>query len=68
MRDYVGQLGRQTADRLNRYADQSALFYRIVRQIIVNPRAGRRLRLRIIIEQVYFTAVEALWIVIPIAL
>lgn len=68
MRDYVGYVGRQTADRLNRYADQSALFYRILRQIVVNPRAGRRLRLRIVVEQVYFTAVEALWIVIPISL
>jgi phospholipid/cholesterol/gamma-HCH transport system permease protein len=68
LRDYVGYLGRQSMQRLNRYADQSALFYRILRQIIVNPRVGRWLRLRIIIEQIYFTAVEALWIVIPIAL
>ncbi len=68
MRDIVGVLGRQTVQRINRYADQSALFYRILRQIIVNPRAGRRLRIRIIVEQIYFTAVEALWIVIPIAL
>ena len=66
MRDFVGYLGRQTAIRLNRYADQSAFFYRILRQIIVNPRVGRRLRVRIVIEQIYFTAVEALWIVIPI--
>jgi len=68
VRDYVGYLGRQTADRLNRYADQSALFYRILRQVVLNPRAGRRLRLRIVVEQIYFTAVEALWIVIPISL
>ncbi len=68
MQDFVGYLGRQTLVRLNRYADQSAFFYRILRQIIVNPRVGRKLRTRIIIEQIYFTAVEALWIVIPIAL
>ncbi len=40
MRDHVGQLGRQTVERLNRYADQSALFYRILRQIVVNPRSA----------------------------
>lgn len=68
MRDFVGYVGRQTAVRLNRYADQSAFLYRILRQILVNPRVGRGLRLRIVIEQIYFTAVEALWIVIPIAL
>jgi phospholipid/cholesterol/gamma-HCH transport system permease protein len=68
VQDFVGYLGRQSIQRLNRYADQSALFYRILRQIVVNPRAGRRLRIRIVVEQIYFTAVEALWIVIPIAL
>ncbi|HEX7538726.1 MAG TPA: ABC transporter permease [Syntrophales bacterium] len=68
MRDFVGYVGRQTEIRLNRYADQSAFLYRILRQIVVNPRMGRRLRVRIVIEQIYFTAVEALWIVIPIAL
>ncbi|HET6490924.1 MAG TPA: ABC transporter permease [Syntrophales bacterium] len=68
MQDFVGYLGKQTRQRLNRYADQSALFYSILRQIVVNPRAGRSLRIRIIVEQIYFTAVEALWIVIPIAL
>ena len=67
MRDFVGYLGRQTEIRLNRYADQSAFFYGSCARI-VNPRAGRRLRIRIVIEQIYFTAVEALWIVIPIAL
>ena len=68
MQDYVGYIGRQTMQRLNRYADQGAFFYRILRQIIVNPRVGRRLRMRIVIEQIYFTAIEALWIVIPISL
>jgi len=68
VRDFAGYLGRQATDRLNRYAEQSALFYRILRQIVVNPRAGRRLRLRIVVEQIYFTAVEALWILIPISL
>jgi phospholipid/cholesterol/gamma-HCH transport system permease protein len=68
VQDFVGYLGRQSIQRLNRYADQSAFFYRILRQIVVNPRAGRRLRTRIVVEQIYFTAVEALWIVIPIAL
>ncbi len=68
MLDYVGYIGSQTTQRLNRYTDQAAFFYRILRQIIVNPRIGRQLRIRIVIEQIYFTAVEALWIVIPIAL
>ncbi len=68
VRDFVGFLGRQTGVRLNRYADQSAFLYRILRQIVVNPKAGRMLRTRIVVEQIYFTAVEALWIVIPIAL
>ena len=68
MRDFVGDMGRQAEVRLNRYADQSAFLYRILRQIVVNPRVGRRLRIRIIVEQIYFTAVEALWMVIPIAL
>ena len=68
MQDYVGYIGRQTVQRLNRYADQAAFFYRILRQIVVNPRVGRQLRIRIVVEQIYFTAVEALWIVIPISL
>jgi phospholipid/cholesterol/gamma-HCH transport system permease protein len=37
VRDFVGFLGRQTGVRLNRYADQSAFLYRILRQIVVNP-------------------------------
>lgn len=68
MQDYIGYIGRQTVLRLSRYADQAALFYGILRQGIVNPRIGRQLRVRIVVEQIYFTAIEALWIVIPIAL
>jgi phospholipid/cholesterol/gamma-HCH transport system permease protein len=68
VQDYVGQLGRQTVQRINRYVDQSAFFYRILRRIVRNPRVGRAMRFRIVIEQIYFTAVEALLILIPVSL
>ncbi len=68
MWDPAGYLGRQTILRLNLYVDRSAFFYRVLGQLIRNPRAGRAMRFRVTIEQIYFTAVQALIIIIPVAL
>jgi phospholipid/cholesterol/gamma-HCH transport system permease protein len=64
----VGALGRRTIDSINRIADLCALTYRLLSVALPLPRTGRALIKRVIFEQVYFTAVQALPVIIPVAL
>ncbi|MGD8702091.1 MAG: ABC transporter permease [Desulfosarcina sp.] len=68
MNQIVGVLGRTTIRRLNRLMDLFALTCRLVFMGLRLPRTGRTLIRRVIVEQVYFTAVEALPVIIPVAL
>ena len=68
MEQVIGYIGRKTIDAITHMLDLFALFYRMLAQIRDRPQAGRALIRRIVIEQLYFTAVQALPILIPVAL
>ncbi len=64
----IGYIGRKAIDSCTHLLDLFAFLYRIFAQVRDRPREGRVLVGRIIIQQLYFTAVEALPILMPIAL
>jgi phospholipid/cholesterol/gamma-HCH transport system permease protein len=68
MENYVGALGRKTIRSVNRLMDLFALTYRLTAIVVPLPRTGRALIKRVIVEQVHFTAVQALPVIIPVAL
>jgi phospholipid/cholesterol/gamma-HCH transport system permease protein len=68
MENFVGALGRKTIQSVNRLMDLCALTYRMTSIALPLPRTGRALIKRVIVEQVYFTAVQALPVIIPVAL
>ncbi|HPC73342.1 MAG TPA: ABC transporter permease [Syntrophales bacterium] len=68
MSDSAGRAGRATIEWLKHYLDLSAFAWRMIRELFRWPREGRSLLYRVTLEQVYFTAVQALRIVIPVAL
>jgi phospholipid/cholesterol/gamma-HCH transport system permease protein len=65
---FFGKVGRETIRRVNHLLDLCAFAYRIVGLLVRRPTAGRRYLNRIIVEQIYFTAVQALYVVVPVAL
>jgi len=68
MKSFVGALGRKTIRSVNRLMDLCALTYRLTVIALPLPRAGRALIKWVIVEQVHFTAVQALPVIIPVAL
>ncbi|MCB2145452.1 MAG: ABC transporter permease [Deltaproteobacteria bacterium] len=68
MENFVGALGRKTIRSVNRLMDLFALTYRLTAIVVPLPRTGRALIKRVIVEQVHFTAVQALPVIIPVAL
>jgi len=66
--DTTGRIGRSTIFRFGRFMDLCAFAWSILRLLVMRPPAGRVLVRSVTIDQIYFTAVEALWVVIPIAL
>lgn len=60
--------GRETIWLLNHVADLCAFACRLLSMIVKRPAHGRKLIYRIVIEQIYFTAVQALPVVIPLAI
>jgi phospholipid/cholesterol/gamma-HCH transport system permease protein len=64
----TGYIGRKATSATNHISNLFALAYRIFVLIFQRPRAGRALVRRITLEQVYFTCVQALPIIIPTAL
>ncbi|MDD2671561.1 MAG: ABC transporter permease [Syntrophales bacterium] len=63
-----GHLGRYTIGRGKHFLDLFAFAYRMLSVLLHRPKEGRRLLNTVILEQIYFTAVQALPIIIPIAL
>ncbi len=61
-------MGRRAIDSANRLMDLCALTYRLTDIALPLPKKGRSMIKRVIIEQIYFTAVQALPVIIPIAL
>ena len=68
MSDFAGRVGRTTIEWIKHYLDISAFAWRMIRELFRWPKVGRSLLYRVTLEQVYFTAVQALWIVVPVAL
>ncbi|MDP2646958.1 MAG: ABC transporter permease [Desulfobacterales bacterium] len=64
----TGYAGRHTIRYVNHILDLFALNFRICRLLFIRQRYGRTLVRRVALEQVYFTCVQALPIIIPIAL
>jgi phospholipid/cholesterol/gamma-HCH transport system permease protein len=68
MNQIVGYIGRKTIKSANHLLNLFALTHRILTLIFKTPKTGRVLVRRIALEQIYFTCVQALPIIIPIAL
>lgn len=64
----AGRIGRNTIGRIERFMDMCAFASRIFGLLIRRPVEGRALIRLVIADQVYFTAVQALSVVVPIAL
>jgi len=65
---FAGLTGRKFLAYSNYILSLSALLYRILKIFVTGNYKGKKLVWVGIIEQIYFTAVQALWIIIPIAL
>lgn len=63
-----GHIGRKTISSTYHVLDLFAFFYRILQLFFNRPREGRVLLRRMILEQIYFTAFQALPVIMPIAL
>jgi len=68
MQTIIGSIGRRTLHSFNQIATLFAFACKILRLIIFPPKSGMALVRRITLEQVYFTAVQALPIILPIAI
>ncbi|MCP4748460.1 MAG: ABC transporter permease [Desulfobacteraceae bacterium] len=68
MERVIGYIGRKAIHSINHILDLFAFTYRILRVVVSNPMGGRVLVGRITVQQLYFTAVQALPVIIPIAL
>jgi len=68
MHQIAGNIGRTTIKSVNHILDLFTLTYKIIKLIFQRPEAGRVFVRRITLDQIYFTCVQALPIIIPIAL
>jgi phospholipid/cholesterol/gamma-HCH transport system permease protein len=68
MKQIVGPIGRRTILAANHIFTLMALTYRLVGLAVKSPPQGQALVRKVIFEQVYFTAIQALPLIIPIAL
>lgn len=68
MKSIAGYTGRRTLNFINHLLDIFAFTYRLMILFIMRPVAGRALARKAVVEQIYFTAVQALPMIIPLAL
>lgn len=68
MYQIAGNIGRTTIKSVNHILDLFTLTYRIIKLIFKRPEAGSALVRRVTLDQIYYTCVQALPIIIPIAL
>jgi phospholipid/cholesterol/gamma-HCH transport system permease protein len=68
IRIVTGFTGRKALSFLNHLLDLSAFTFRLIELFVTHPVEGRALVRKAVVEQIYFTAVQALSIIIPIAL
>lgn len=67
MEQITGYIGRKAIVSFNHALDLFAFTYRMLALALSRPVSGRTLSARITIQQLYFTAVQALPIIVPIA-
>ncbi len=65
---YTGYIGRSVLAYIRHVFNLIAFFYRICMLFFYRPTEGRRALRRVVVEQMYFTGVQALPLIIPIAL
>ena len=68
MQTIIGAIGRRTLHAMNQLATLLTFAYQILRIIVLPPKKGISLVRRITLEQIYFTAVQSLPIIILFAL
>jgi phospholipid/cholesterol/gamma-HCH transport system permease protein len=68
MKVIAGYTGRKTLEFFSYVLNIFAFTYRLFAQFVTHPVEGRSLIKKAVVEQIYFTAVQALPIIIPIAL
>jgi phospholipid/cholesterol/gamma-HCH transport system permease protein len=68
MIELTGHIGRRTLQSVDRLLELLAFTYRMLGLLFRHPKAGSALVRRVTVEQIYFTAVQALPIIIPTAL
>jgi phospholipid/cholesterol/gamma-HCH transport system permease protein len=68
MNQIQGYIGRRAIDSIDHIMNIFAFNYRLSTLFFNRPLEGRALLRKIILEQIYYTAVEALTLIIPIAL
>jgi phospholipid/cholesterol/gamma-HCH transport system permease protein len=68
MERVTGYIGRRAVNSIRHLLDLFAFAYRILRLVVNRPKSGRTLIGRVIVQQLYFTAVQALPVILPIAL
>lgn len=68
MERVTGYIGRKTIGSINHILDLFAFAFRILVLAVSRPKKGRTLITRVIVQQLYFTAVQALPVIVPIAL
>lgn len=64
----AGSVGRKTLYQVDHILNLMAFTIRIITQTLNAPKEGRLLVGRAIVEQIYFTYVQALWIIVPVSL
>jgi len=68
MQTIIGAIGRQTLHSFNQIATLLTFSYQMLRLLAFPPKTGLVLVRRITLEQVYFTAVQTLPVIIPFAI
>ncbi len=68
MERVTGYIGRKAVKSIRHLLDLFAFTYRILSLVVSRPKSGRTLIGRVIVQQLYFTAVQALPVILPIAL
>jgi len=64
----AGTSGRGVIRTMDHLGSICALILRLMKLITARHQEGRALVRKVIIEQIYFTAIQALWLIIPISL
>jgi len=68
MQTIIGSIGRRTIGALNQAVTLLTFAYKILHLVFFRPKSGKTLVRQITMEQIYFTAEQALPLIIPIAI